>query len=415
MNIQPLSTINYNRKYNNNRPENSTLQTPNFKAGAYDRLVENIAKNYYGKSMQSGFVKWLGKKTENLDTIRLCSSVNSLIISTMYVVKTLQNKKLDEDRRTTLAINDGLTFLASTALAYGVDNALGKKWGNVTHHYAATRLGMTKEELTQKFAETNERLFYENIRTDAIKKANALLPEGSKIPLEKDIEAIIKTADEALDKNTANSIMNEVNEAIKKANIGKTSQDAMISELPDTKKLLNNVYGLMNSQEKTSTLYTELNEILTKANQGLAKEKRIPLAQDIEAIIQKANTILETGKKIPMLDEIKAAIEKANGFLPKNAKIKPEQVIKNAEDYARDIIKNRDLNFKIKGMGIFKSLFVFGMIYRYVVPVFIMKPANKLGAKVNERHAKRVEAENQRIAKLQALEAQNKALKANAS
>ena len=92
-------------------------------------------------------------------------------------------------------------------------------------------------------------------------------------------------------------------------------------------------------------------------------------------------------------------------------KIKPEKLIKNAEDYTRDVIKAKDLNNKIKGMGIFKSLFIFGMIYRYVVPVLIMKPANKFGAKYNKKQAEKLETENKRIEMLKDYEAKAEQIK----
>ena len=38
-------------------------------------------------------------------------------------------------------------------------------------------------------------------------------------------------------------------------------------------------------------------------------------------------------------------------------------------------------------MGVLKSLFVFGMIYRYVVPVLVMKPANWIGQYIHNKKA----------------------------
>ena len=147
-------------------------------------------------------------------------------------------------------------------------------------------------------------------------------------------------------------------------------------------------------------------------NAELPEGKKIPLAKDIEAAIEKANKVLEEGKKIPLIDDIKATIEKANKMLPEALRIKPEKAIKNAEDYTRDVIKAKDLNNKIKGMAIFKSLFIFGMIYRYVVPVLIMKPANKIGAKYNKQQAQKMEAENKRIEMLKDYEAKAEMIKA---
>jgi len=220
---------------------------------AYDKkVVESIAKNYYGATMQSKPMKWLGEKTIDMDAIQVCSIVNSAIISTMYTIRTLQNKDLKKERRNTLAVNDVLTFLLSTASALLLDNGLANRWSKVTHNYAATQLGMTPQALTE-----------------AIEKANELLGKGT---------------------------------------------------------------------------------------------------------------------------------------------------IKNAEDYTRDVIKHKDLNFKIKGMGLVKSLLVFGMVYRYLVPVFVMKPANKIGAKLNKHlHEKEMQKElaemNEKIEEKKEDEIRAKALK----
>ncbi len=426
MNISPIMANQYNNKglkrnFNNHPTEQQPI-SPNF-GGVYGNITDGIAKNYYGKAMQSGFVKWLGKKTENMNMINLCSTVNSFIISTMYVIRTLQNKDMNDDRKTTLAINDGLTFCASTALAYGVDNSLAKKWSNVTERYAATRLDMTKEQLAEKIAAANENLLYEGIRTSAIKEANAVLPAEAQIPLKKEIEAIIKAADESLTPEKAKSLLEESNklcEEINKNRFGDakleilldTQKEKALSKAVEKQKALDIIYSYMTAQEKGSEAYNKFNELLTRANSELPKEKRIPLAQDIEAAIEKANQLLDVNKKIPLIQDIKATIAKANELLPNNLKIKPEQVIKNAEDYTRDVIKAKDLNNKIKGMGIFKSLFIFGMIYRYVVPVLIMKPANKLGAKYNKSHAEKMDAENKRIEMLKDYEAKAEMIKA---
>lgn len=47
--------------------------------------------------------------------------LGSTLLSAFYVVKTLQNKQLDEDKRKTLAINQGLVYVASTIMAYTFD------------------------------------------------------------------------------------------------------------------------------------------------------------------------------------------------------------------------------------------------------------------------------------------------------
>ena len=72
MNISPIMANQYNNKslkrnFNNHPTEQQPI-SPNF-GGVYGNITDGIAKNYYGKAMQSGFVKWLGKKTENMNMI----------------------------------------------------------------------------------------------------------------------------------------------------------------------------------------------------------------------------------------------------------------------------------------------------------------------------------------------------------
>ena len=413
--IQPKLTNSYYSQNNNIRKNKETnpfeeplyLQkqapSPAFK-GMYDNFVEGIAKHYYGGLMKSNVMKWIGKKTENMNMVNFCSALNSFIISTMYVFMTLGNEKLDPERRNTLAINDGMTYVGSTILAYAIDNKLAKKWNEVTHKYAATQLGTTPEELQRLIDESNSKLYYQQLQVEAIQNANQSLPQDAKIPMKKDIDALIKNADTTLDEKVKTAFKDEVNNAINKANIT-LPKDKQIGTLgDDIAKIVDKSYELLNAPEGTQTLQDDISNAIKKINESLPEGKKIPLKEDIKKAIENANKILPEDKKVPLIEDIRTILSKANNLLPKSNKIKAEKVIANAEDYARDVIKNRELNFKIKGMGIVKSLFIFGMIYRYVVPVLIMKPANKLGAKYNKRHAEKIEEQNKRIAQLKEFE-----------
>ena len=64
-------------------------------------------------------------------------------------------------------------------------------------------------------------------------------------------------------------------------------------------------------------------------------------------------------------------------------------------DFNLDVLKDKKLTTFIDGMGVLKSLFIFGMIYRYIVPVLVMKPANYIGRKL---HEKEVQNNNQPVA-----------------
>ena len=99
---------------------------------------------FKGKSKEpSEFVKWIGKtfgawviknptihkysgKLAQLQgklTAHM-STIGSLITSSVYVQQTLSKKDLDNDKRTTLAINQILCFFVPTFLAYTADSTL---------------------------------------------------------------------------------------------------------------------------------------------------------------------------------------------------------------------------------------------------------------------------------------------------
>ena len=66
-------------------------------------------------------------------------------------------------------------------------------------------------------------------------------------------------------------------------------------------------------------------------------------------------------------------------------------VTKSVRDLNLDFLRDRRLTTLIDGMGVLKSLFVFGMIYRYVVPVLVMKPANWIGAYIQKKNAEKTQ------------------------
>lgn len=68
--------------------------------------------------------------------------------------KTLTNKDLDSDRKCTLAVNQGLTFLVSTGGAYYLDNKLNNWWDKVTVKYAGAKFN--DENFAKNFINTNK-------------------------------------------------------------------------------------------------------------------------------------------------------------------------------------------------------------------------------------------------------------------
>ena len=66
---------------------------------------------------------------------------------------------MDDDRKTTLAINQGLTLVASTAIAYLVSEKLVGPWNkHVSMKYAANKLNITTEQLAENLKKHQEKI-----------------------------------------------------------------------------------------------------------------------------------------------------------------------------------------------------------------------------------------------------------------
>lgn len=178
MNIT-LNTNQINSQYNNYNTNNNKPQKryagisyntqPSFKGidvptnskvlAPFHRLMDSItswiSRNYTDKLYTSKLAGYLAKKTDKLGSVVDHMQVmGSIIISGMYMTETLRNKQLDEDRRRTLAINQGLTFAVSTIGSYVIDDMLDSKWEKLTTKYAAKELG--DDKLAEKIAKYNQ-------------------------------------------------------------------------------------------------------------------------------------------------------------------------------------------------------------------------------------------------------------------
>lgn len=241
----------------------------------HGKLVDWLTENYYSKLANSNLAIKFAEYTKKLpqdkaDMTKHMSALGATLISGMYVIKTLQNDKLDKEKRKTLAINDALTWGISTAGAYGFDKYLAKWCDNVTTRFAAN-------------------YFLKNPESKNIELLGDWNPAN--------IEEVVKTA-----KYTA----------LKK-------------------------YETM----KASLSHEEFTKWLEKVNM---KEKHFEYLKDFD--------------------------------------------IKSISDLNSQLLKNEKLDIQMRGIGVLKTLFVFGMVYRYLVPVLVMKPANKIGAYI---HQKKVE------------------------
>jgi len=75
--------------------------------------------------------------------------LGSTILSGFYIVKTLNNKNLDEDKRKTLAVNQGLVYAASTAMAYTFDGWARKNFNKLFVKFEQANVGADKVQMAK--------------------------------------------------------------------------------------------------------------------------------------------------------------------------------------------------------------------------------------------------------------------------
>lgn len=238
---------------------------------AYDKFTDKMAKDFTSKIVDSTPMNWLANKLKSSGNLfQHCLTVGSLITSGLYMEKTLTNDKLEKDRKRTLAVNQGLTFLVSTIGAYSLDKSLKSWWENITAKYVGLQL--------------QDKDFEKDFRglKNGVKHVN---------------EALKKTPDADITK-----LAQSAKDALKLSDTSSTMLDRAVS------KAVDNSEGAIKSISSPA-----LNKYIDK----LVKDKKMP--------------------KI-----------------------------------------SQGLSNRIKGMGLLRTMLVFGFVYRYFVPVVVTKPANLL-------------------------------------
>ena len=151
MNIQSINT--YDIK--NTTVNKQVSQTPYYLNKAEDSLSfkakgpkeDKVAKffaNIYGKYIINSkplrkFSAWLHEKMPKSDVTQHLQTLGSIITSSVYMKKTLENDSLDKDRRKTLALNQGLVLGVSTLGAYTLSNVMGNINKHLEYEYVATQ------------------------------------------------------------------------------------------------------------------------------------------------------------------------------------------------------------------------------------------------------------------------------------
>lgn len=152
-------------QFNINQQKHKTNKNINFNGyliakKQMNQLEETIAHGF-GKLIDTKLAKKLileTKETKHLFTHLIV--IGGTLLSGMYVFKTLNNKKLDEKKRKTLAINQGIVHVFSTAMAYTFDIASDKKLEVIKKNFEKLNKHLSSEELShyKKGIETSKKI-----------------------------------------------------------------------------------------------------------------------------------------------------------------------------------------------------------------------------------------------------------------
>lgn len=195
-----LNTNNFNN-YGYNKQNNAPAhqQIPTFTGGksglfkgvgdVYEKGIDKIAKHFTAPLVDSKPMNWAAEKFKNSKYLfNHLLAVGSAITSGMYMYKTLKMPEKtpeDRDRKKTLAVNQFLTFVVSTAGAYFLDSKVGNWWDKQTARFAGLRLN--DEKLAEEFVEKNEairannKLIIENNKNKVSKKELKLLLDDTEL------------------------------------------------------------------------------------------------------------------------------------------------------------------------------------------------------------------------------------------
>ncbi|MBR6127504.1 hypothetical protein IKQ21_07465 [bacterium] len=162
MRVQGIN--NYYLNNNNNKIKSDSANTnptpeysPSFRGegGWSEKLSDFISKmyaKYYAKPMYNQ--QWLYKASKKMTRVpgkmtAHMATLGSFITSGVYIDRTLKNKDLDNEKKKTLAINQGLCFLVPTACAYTVDHLLKDKIKEKEYRYAGRQLAKISKKMSK--------------------------------------------------------------------------------------------------------------------------------------------------------------------------------------------------------------------------------------------------------------------------
>ena len=137
-----------------------------FKGSFGDFIGKMFGEKYALKLMQSDGLRKVAEKLSNVpgSMTEHMATLGSLVTSSVYMGRTLQNKDLEADKRKTLAINQLLCFIVPTICAYTVNSMLANFNKGLERTYSALQskkiaLGeITKDKAEEIMAKKSNRL-----------------------------------------------------------------------------------------------------------------------------------------------------------------------------------------------------------------------------------------------------------------
>src|SRR5574344_3058432 len=117
------------------KQSNCKPSSPAF-TGVWDKATSKLAQGITDGIFSGGkFTKFIENNKQNKTLMTHLTVLGATIISTFYIQKTLKNKKLEKDKRTTLAVNQSMVWALSTVMTYTLDNLINKKIDKLTDHF----------------------------------------------------------------------------------------------------------------------------------------------------------------------------------------------------------------------------------------------------------------------------------------
>ncbi|MBP3925171.1 hypothetical protein J6E39_08025 [bacterium] len=205
----PSLRNNRNTKYNSLNSSNSAPHFTGAMSQKYDEAAQWIGKNFTRRLIDCGPMGYLSDKFKNANVFQHCMTIEALITSGLYMFRTLKNDKLDEERRKTLTVNQGLTFLISTLGAYTLDGVINGKWEKQSARFISNQLKDNKS-FYNEFLEKNKKIDEEN---KALKKAAKA--SGQKPKLKPSVKALDMLYGNKLYKNMIEKDQSMLNTKVK--------------------------------------------------------------------------------------------------------------------------------------------------------------------------------------------------------